>query len=103
MASSMAGTVTRYRIMALVSGVMSLLLWFVYVPIKAFASNPDLHSKLVWIPMVHGYLYPIYVLASIQFSIKARWSLPKMVGLILAGTLPVASLITERRVVRQYR
>lgn len=99
----MAGTVMRYRIMALISGVMSLLLWFVYVPIKAFAHNPDLHSKLVWIPMVHGYLYPIYVLAAIQFSIKARWSLPKMVGLILAGTLPVASLITERRVVRQYR
>lgn len=99
----MAGTVMRYRIMALISGVMSLLLWFVYVPIKAFAHNPDLHSKLVWIPMVHGYLYPIYVLAAIQFSIKARWSLPKMVGLILAGTLPVASLITERRVVRLYR
>ncbi|HEX7405124.1 MAG TPA: DUF3817 domain-containing protein [Candidatus Nanopelagicaceae bacterium] len=103
MASTMAGTVMRYRIMALISGVMSLLLWFVYVPIKAFAHNPDLHSKLVWIPMVHGYLYPIYVLAAIQFSIKARWSLPKMVGLILAGTLPVASLITERRVVRLYR
>jgi len=103
MASTMAGTVMRYRIMALISGVMSLLLWFVYVPIKAFAHNPDLHSKLVWIPMVHGYLYPIYVLAAIQFSIKARWSLPKMVGLILAGTLPVASLITERRVVHRYR
>lgn len=103
MASSMAGTVTRYRVMALVSGVMSLLLWFVYVPIKAFSSNPDLHSQLVWIPMVHGYLYPIYVLTAIQFSIKARWSLPKMLGLILAGTLPVASLVAERRVVRRYR
>lgn len=99
----MAGTVTRYRVMALVSGVMSLLLWFVYVPIKAFSSNPDLHSQLVWIPMVHGYLYPIYVLTAIQFSIKARWSLPKMLGLILAGTLPVASLVAERRVVRRYR
>lgn len=103
MAASMAGTVNRYRIMAVVSGVMSLLLWFVYVPIKAFSSNPDLHSQLVWIPMVHGYLYPIYVLAAIQFSIKARWSLPKMLGLILAGTLPVASLVAERRVVHRYR
>ena len=103
MVSNMAGTVTRYRVMAVVSGVMSLLLWFVYVPIKAFSSNPDLHSQLVWIPMVHGYLYPIYVLAAIQFSIKARWSLPKMLGLILAGTLPVASLVAERRVVRRYR
>ena len=99
----MAGTVKRFQVMALVAGVMSLLLWFVYVPIKAFSSNPDLPSNLLLIPIVHGYLYPIYVLTAIQFSIKARWSLLKMLGLILAGTLPVASLVAERRVVRRYR
>jgi hypothetical protein len=32
--------------MAIISGVMSLLLWFVYVPIKAFSHDPNLHSKL---------------------------------------------------------
>lgn len=99
----MAGTVKRFQVMALVAGVMSLLLWFVYVPIKAFSGNPDLHSNLLLIPIVHGYLYPIYVLTAIQFSIKAHWSLSKMLGLILAGTLPVASLVAERRVVRRYR
>ena len=99
----MAGTVTRYRIMALVSGTMSLLLWFLYVPVKAFSHDPQLIKYLLWIPLVHGYLYPIYILASIQFSLKARWPLVKVLGLILAGTLPIASFITERRVVRQYR
>jgi integral membrane protein len=88
--------------MAIVSGVMSLLLWFVYVPVKAFSHDPNLHSKLVWIPIVHGYLYPIYVLTAIQLSIKAKWALPKMLGFILAGTLPVASLIAERRVVKMF-
>lgn len=102
MARTSDGTVQRFRVMAIVSGVMSLLLWFVYVPIKAFSHNPDLHSKLVWIPMVHGYLYPIYVITAIQLSIKAKWALPKMLGFILAGTLPVASLVAERRVVAQF-
>ncbi|MFA5918372.1 MAG: DUF3817 domain-containing protein [Candidatus Nanopelagicaceae bacterium] len=99
MARTSDGTVQRFRIMAIVAGVMSLLLWFVYMPIKVLADNPDLPSKLVWIPMVHGYLYPIYVITAIQLSIKAKWALPKMLGFILAGTLPVASLIAERRVV----
>jgi integral membrane protein len=88
--------------MAIIAGVMSLLLWFVYVPIKAFASNPDIASNLLWIPMVHGYLYPVYVITAIQLSVKAKWALPKMLGFILAGTLPVASLVAERRVVAQF-
>ena len=81
---------------------MSLLLWFVYMPVKYLFELPDLHSAISWIPMVHGYLYPIYILSAISFAIKARWPLMKMLGLILAGTLPVASLIAERRVVRSY-
>jgi integral membrane protein len=88
--------------MAVVSGVMSLLLWFVYMPIKYVFDAPNLHSATVWIPMVHGYLYPIYILTAIQFAAKARWPIMKMLGLILAGTLPVTSLIAERRIVRTY-
>jgi integral membrane protein len=86
--------------MAIVSGVMSLLLWFVYMPIKYIFDAPELHSSIIWIPMVHGYLYPIYILTAIQFATKARWPIMKMLGLILAGTLPIASLLAERRVVR---
>lgn len=102
MARTSDGTVQRFRVMAIIAGIMSLLLWFVYVPIKAFADNPDLPHTLVWIPMVHGYLYPIYVITAIQLSVKAKWALPKMLGFILAGTLPIASLIAERRVVAQF-
>jgi integral membrane protein len=98
----MKSAVLRFRVMAIISGVMSLLLWFVYMPIKYLFDVPDLHSKIIWIPMVHGYLYPIYILTAISFSLKARWPLMKMLGLMLAGTLPIASLIAERRVVRRY-
>jgi integral membrane protein len=98
----MKSAVLRFRVMAIVSGLMSLLLWFVYMPIKYIFDAPELHSSIIWIPMVHGYLYPIYILTAIQFATKARWPIMKMLGLILAGTLPVASLLAERRVVRSY-
>ena len=100
--TALDGVLKRYRIMAVISGVMSLLLWFVDLPIKLLTHNDHLHSLVAWIPMVHGYLYPLYVLAAIQFSLKARIALPKMVGYILAGTLPVASLWAERHVVAMY-
>lgn len=98
----MKSSLLRFRVMAIISGVMSLLLWFVYMPAKYILNLPDFHSALVWIPMVHGYLYPIYILTALQFSRKAGWPFMKMLGLLLAGTLPVASLIAERRVVRRY-
>ena len=98
----MKSAVLRFRVMAIIAGIMSLLLWFVYMPVKYIFDAPELHSSIIWIPMVHGYLYPIYILTAIQFATKARWPIMKMLGLILAGTLPVASLLAERRVVRSY-
>ena len=98
----MKSAILRFRVMAIIAGVMSLLLWFAYMPIKYIFDAPDLHSAVIWIPMVHGYLYPIYILTAIQFATKARWPIMKMLGLILAGTLPIASLLAERRVVRRY-
>lgn len=98
----MKNEILRFRVMALIAGVMSLLLWFLYLPVKYLLDNPDLLSNVMWIPMAHGYLYPVYVLTAIQFSVKAKWPLMRMLGLILAGTLPVASIVAERRVVRTY-
>ena len=98
----MSGAITRFRIMALVAGVMSLLLWFVDIPVMYLFDNPDWKSAVAWIPFVHGWVYAVYVLTAIQFATKARWSFKKMIWLILAGTLPIASIAAERRVVRQY-
>ena len=98
----MSGAIMRFRVMALVAGVMSLLLWFVDVPVAYIFKIEDWKSKIEWIPFVHGWVYAAYVLTAIQFATKARWSYKKMLWLILAGTLPIASFAAERRVVRQY-
>lgn len=95
------GALTRFRVMAFVSGAMSLLLWFVDVPVTIFGSD-SWHEKVVWIPLIHGYTYPFYVFTALHLSVKARYSLPKMIGFILAGTLPIASFIAERRAVKEH-
>jgi integral membrane protein len=98
----MSGVLMRFRVMAIIAGVMSLLLWFGYMPAKYLLDNPSLVDLVRWVPIVLGYLYPIYILTAIQFAAVARFPLKRMIGFILAGTLPVASLIAERRVVKQF-
>ena len=98
----MKSVLLRFRVMAVIAGVMSLLLWFVDLPVAYLLDNAELKARVSWIPFVHGWVYLVYVLTAIQFAVKNRWPIFKMLALILAGTLPVASLIAERRVVRKY-
>lgn len=100
--SNMGGVVKRFRTMAILAGIMSLLLWFVDLPVAYLLDNESWKAKVDWIPFVHGWIYAIYVLTALQFASKAKWSVMKMLGLIVAGTLPIASLIMERKVVSQY-
>ena len=88
--------------MAIIAGVMSLLLWFVDLPVVYIFDNPDWKAAVAWIPFVHGWVYAAYVLVAIQFSVKAKWSMKRIIWLILACTVPFASTAAERRVVRQY-
>ena len=88
--------------MAIMAGIMSLLLWFIDLPVVYLFDNADWKAAVAWIPFVHGWIYLAYVLTALQFSVKANWPVRKILWLLLAGTLPVASLIAERRVVRRY-
>lgn len=92
----------RFRIMAILAGVMSLLLWFVDLPVAYLLNNEEWKPRVEWIPFVHGWIYAVYVLTALQFSVKVKWPLYRVLLLILAGTLPIASLVAERRIVKQY-
>ncbi len=100
--ASLAKAMLRFRVMAIWAGVMSLLLWFVDLPIKYLIDNPSLHSKVVWIPILHGFTYPIYVLAAFHYCLKARKSLVSTILFILAGTLPIASFVAERKAIADF-
>jgi integral membrane protein len=99
--AALNGAMIRYRVMAIYAGVMSLLLWFVSIPTHYFIFK-DLYESVSWISLLHGFTYPIYVLAAFHFCLKAGKSLKSTILFILAGTLPIASFVAERRVLREF-
>ena len=97
----MQGAVTRYRVMAYVTGVLLIVLCFVAVPLKLFAHNGVL-STVVGIP--HGMVcYPLYLLTTFDLYRRVRWPLSKMVVIVLAGIIPFLTFYVERRIVAELR
>jgi integral membrane protein len=94
----MNGAIKRFRFMALWAGGFSILLWFVYMPAKYLVTDPTFYEKFIWIPIVHGFTYPIYLLATLQMCYLKRKSLINTALYMLAGTLPIASIWAERKV-----
>jgi integral membrane protein len=94
----MSGVIFRFRVMAIWAGVMSLLLWFGYMPAKYLVASETFYESFIWIPIVHGFTYPIYLLAALHLAIAQRRSLISTALFLLAGTLPVASFWIERQV-----
>ncbi len=94
----MSGIIFRFRVMAIWAGVMSLLLWFGYMPAKYLVSSDTFYESFIWIPIVHGFTYTVYLVAALILCMVKRKSLVSTALFLLAGTLPVASIWIERRV-----
>ncbi|GLZ80171.1 membrane protein [Actinorhabdospora filicis] len=102
----MKAALTRYRIMAYIVGTMLILLFFVAMPLRYLSPDgSDLESTGVLmsaiIGPVHGFLYVVYLICAFDVSRRAGWPLPKTLGVLISGTIPVVSFVAERWVRRQ--
>ncbi|HEV2783593.1 MAG TPA: DUF3817 domain-containing protein [Actinophytocola sp.] len=93
------GALARYRIMAYVVGVGLLALCAAMVLDYGFGQ--DQYTKIVG--PVHGFLYIVYFLATVDLALKARWSIRGTLLVLLAGMIPFVSFIAERRVSHKVR
>ncbi len=91
---------TRFRFMAYATGIMLLVLVFVAMPLKYLADEPGLVDL---IGPVHGLLYFVYVVIVLDLAFRRRWSIWRALLVMLAGTVPFASFVAERRVTRAER
>jgi integral membrane protein len=87
----------RYRVMAWVVGVM-LLLVVAATLVKYVGDDPKWIER---VGPVHGFLYVVYLVATIDLAFRARWSGMKTVGVCLAGTIPFLSFVAEHRINQQ--
>ena len=95
---------TRYRVMAFVTGTMLLVLCLEMVLKYVFhaggvdASGAPQPVLGTWIAIVHGWIYVVYLVTVVQLWSAMRWSLGRLVTLALAGVVPVMSFVLERKV-----
>jgi integral membrane protein len=86
---------TRYRVMAYVTGVLLLVLVLVAMPLKYIWDQPTL---VAIVGPAHGFLYMVYLVTAFDLAVRAKWRFVRTVLVLLAGTLPAASFFAERKV-----
>jgi len=89
---------TRYRVIAYIVGVMLLVLLFVAMPLKYFGDNP---AAMNVVGPMHGFLYVVYLLGAFDLGRRVRWTLPRLLLIALAGTIPFVSFYAERKVTQE--
>ncbi len=80
----------RYQVLAWITGLWLLLL--VAEMILKYGYGND---ALPFVPFVHGWVYFIYVVLTVDLGIKVRWSAWTIVGTAIAGTIPLLSFYVE--------
>ena len=88
---------TFFKVMAFIVGV-GLLVLLVEIVLEYGTSMKGEQNPLHWWPQPHGFIYMVYLVATANLGFKVGWSLPKMVGVMLAGCVPFLSFWVERRV-----
>lgn len=92
----MSGALLRFRVMAYIVGVV-LVIFTAGIILRYGFGNPHLSESLA---PIHGFLYVLYLLAVIDLSFKAKFSLLATLLIALAGTVPFLSFFAEHKVVQ---
>jgi integral membrane protein len=93
-APGLHGALARYRVMAYVVGVGLLAL--VASMVLNYGFGQEQFTRIVG--PIHGFLYIVYLLATVDLALKARWSMKGTGLVLLAGMVPFVSFVVERRV-----
>ncbi|MBN4925852.1 DUF3817 domain-containing protein [Hoyosella rhizosphaerae] len=96
-----ASALKRYRVLAITTG-----LWLLLLTVEMIAKYPldmDLPEAARIIPIVHGWVYFIFLIMTLDLAVKARWRPIPTLGVLLAGTVPFLSFVVEHRVTAKVR
>jgi integral membrane protein len=96
MTPQISAALRRFKVMAVVVGIGLLILCLEVVLHYGFDND-----SLAWWSPIHGVLYMLYLVATVDLGLKVRWPITRIVGVMLAGVVPFFSFVMERKVARQ--
>ncbi|GGS20106.1 membrane protein [Streptomyces humidus] len=92
---------TRYRVLAYVTGVLLVLLCLGVIAKYGLDLDGAADFTRV-IGFAHGWLYVVYLGFAFDLGSKAKWPVGKLLWVLLAGTVPTAAFFVERKVSREF-
>ena len=95
-----AASLRRYRVMALITGVMLLVLCVELLLKYVLRVDDDVLRWVEWVPYAHGWIYVVYLATVVDLWSTMRWSFGRLTTMVLAGVVPVMSFVVERSVHR---
>ncbi|MFG2951734.1 DUF3817 domain-containing protein [Streptomyces adustus] len=91
---------TRYRVLAYVTGVLLVLLCLAMV--AKYGLDVDGAADVTRVVAIaHGWLYVVYLVFAFDLGSKAKWPVGKQLWVLLAGTIPTAAFFVERKISRE--
>lgn len=84
----------RYRLLAYIVGTALVILVFIGIPLQVWGHN-DTVEKIVG--TVHGFLYIVYAVLSLELAIRYRFSPLRIICSLLAGLIPIMTFVAERK------
>ncbi|MCC9709723.1 DUF3817 domain-containing protein [Streptomyces sp. MNU76] len=91
---------TRYRVLAYVTGVLLVLLTLGMI--GKYVLELDGAADFTYVvSLAHGWLYVLYLVFAFDLGSKAKWPVKKQIWVLLAGTIPTAAFFVERQVSRE--
>lgn len=95
------GALARYRVLAIITGVMLLILcveMLVKYGVGQFVDVDGIMRYVSWIPFAHGWIYVVYLVTVLDLWTKMRWGWGRLATMVFAGVVPVMSFILEKKV-----
>ena len=95
-----------YRVLALVVGVLLVvgtLGSLAKYLLEDGTTLQRLGDDLTPIWLIHGWIYIVYVVVAFLLSLKARWSIPQLLLMLVAGLIPGLIFWVEHRVAVRLR
>jgi integral membrane protein len=95
-----SSVLTRYRVMAYVTGVLLIALTLGVIA-KYLLDINGAGAFTTAVGIAHGWLYIVYVVFAFDLGSKAKWPLGRLAWVLLAGTVPTAAFFVERKITRE--
>jgi integral membrane protein len=91
-----------YRVLAILVGSVLAVLTFVAMPYRYLIAKEEIAAyAIAW--MIHGYLFPLYVISTFVLSLKLNWPIGKTLIVMFAGTVPLMSFFAERKLAKEIK